>query len=241
MAPTDFCRTIQGRTIREITRRGKYILFDLSGGMTLMIHLRMSGRLNWESNATPRNKHEHVIINLEGTHALRFQDTRKFGRLWLTAEPEKILDVLGPEPLEAGFTVEWLSTMLRAAKRQIKPLLLDQRVLAGLGNIYVDEALWEARIHPQRISRSLTRREVKALHRAIPHVLQKGLLNLGTSLGTGKTNFYLPGNRPGRNADELNVFRRTGQACPRCRRVIRRIVVAQRSSHFCPRCQQRTP
>ena len=241
ISPEDFCKKIKGRAIRQITRRGKYILFDLSGGLTLMIHLRMTGRLNWEFKDKPRNKHEHVILEVGDTHTLRFQDTRKFGRMWLTAAPEKILDRLGPEPLEESFTAERFSTMLQATNRQIKPLLLDQHFLAGLGNIYVDEALWEARIHPQRISRSLTRHEAKALHGAIPHVLHKGLKNLGTSLGTGKGNFYLPGNRPGRNSEALNVFRRTGKACSRCNSMIVRIVVAQRSSHICPDCQQGPP
>ena len=241
MDPGDFCKKIKGRTIRQITRRGKYIVFDLSSGLTLMIHLRMTGRLNWEPTDKPRNKHEHVILNLGEKDSLRFQDTRKFGRIWLTGEPEEILARLGPEPLEESFTIGRFLTMLRATNRQIKPLLLDQRFLAGLGNIYVDEALWESGIHPQRISSSLARHEVKALHRAIPHVLRKGLRNLGTSLGTGKSNFYLPGNRPGRNAEELNVFRRTGMACPRCRNIIVRIVVAQRSSHICPVCQKKQP
>jgi formamidopyrimidine-DNA glycosylase len=153
--------------------------------------------------------------------------------------PEEILDRLGPEPLAESFTVERLAAMLQTTNRQIKPLLLDQRFLAGLGNIYVDEALWESGIHPQRISSSLTFQEVRDLHQAIPLVLHKGLKNLGTSLGTGKSNFYLPGNRPGRNAEELNVFRHTGMACPRCSSTIVRIVVAQRSSHICPDCQRR--
>ena len=239
--PADFCKTIKGRTIRRIGRRGKYILFDLSGGLTLMIHLRMTGRLNWETADGPRNKHEHVILVVGETHSLRFQDTRKFGRIWLTAVPEKILDRLGPEPLEENFSVERFSEMLQTTNRQIKPLLLDQHFLAGLGNIYVDEALWESGIHPQRTSRSLTVHEVRDLHRAIPQVLKKGLRNLGTSLGTGKSNYYLPGSRPGGNAEKLSVFRRTGKACPRCGSTIVRLVVAQRSSHICPDCQKKEP
>jgi len=238
--PADFCKTIKGRTVRRISRRGKYIVFGLSGGLTLMIHLRMSGRLNWEPADKPRSKHEHVILQIGKTHSLRFQDTRKFGRIWLTAAPERILDRLGPEPLAPSFTGKHFSTMLKTTNRQIKPLLLDQHFLAGLGNIYVDEALWEARIHPQRSSGSLTRHEIRALHRAIRQVLRKGLKNLGTSLGTGKTNFYLPGKRPGGNAEALNVFRRTGKACPRCHGIITRIIVAQRSSHICPDCQLRS-
>jgi formamidopyrimidine-DNA glycosylase len=237
MEPTDFCNDIKGQSVRQIKRRGKYIVFGLSGDLTLMIHLRMTGRLNWEPKDKPRNKHEHVILEIGKTHTLRFQDTRKFGRIWLTATPERILNRLGPEPLAASFTEKRFSTMLQTTKRQIKPLLLDQHFIAGLGNIYVDEALWEARIHPQRTSSSLTIREVRALHRAIPQVLHKGLRNQGTSLGTGKSNFYLPGNRPGGNADKLKVFRRTGKACPRCSCIIARIIVAQRSSHVCPHCQ----
>jgi formamidopyrimidine-DNA glycosylase len=194
-SPVDFCKNIQGLTIRRITRRGKYIVLHLSGEMTLLIHLRMTGRLNWVPKDNPRNRHEHVILEVGPAHSLRFQDTRKFGRITMTRAPETILDTLGPEPLEKNFTVEWFTRMLQTRNRQIKPLLLDQRFLAGLGNIYVDEALWEAGIHPQRISRSLTRPEVDALHRAIPHVLKKGLRNLGTSLGKGKVNFFFSGKR----------------------------------------------
>lgn len=236
--PEDFCKKIKGRTIRQITRRGKYIIFHLTGSMNMLIHLRMTGRLNLEPAHSPRNFHEHVVFDIGETATLRFQDTRKFGRIWLTGEPGRILDGLGPEPLEEGFTRGCFARMLQTVRRMIKPLLLDQRFIAGLGNIYVDEALWTAGIHPLRISSSLSLDEIDALHQAIPHVLRLGLQNLGTSLGTGKGNFYLPGDRPGSNADALNVFRRTGRACPRCRGVIVRIVVGQRSTHICPACQK---
>jgi formamidopyrimidine-DNA glycosylase len=237
MTPTVFRRTIVGRTIKGIGRRGKYIVVGLSGGWTLLIHLRMSGRLNLLTARTSRNKHEHVVLQLDANDELRFQDTRKFGRFLLTDTPEKVLDRLGMEPLEADFTLEWLKGMLQSRNRQIKPLLLDQRILAGLGNIYVDEALWKAGVHPQRKSQSLCENEIDNLHKAIPHVLRKGLRNMGTALGTGKANFYFPGNRVGRNAEQLNVFRRTGKSCPRCGEKIERIIVAQRSSHVCFHCQ----
>lgn len=237
LTPDDFCNKISGLIIMGIRRRGKFIVFDLSRGLTLLVHLRMTGRLNWMPADSPRNRHEHVILAVGAAHSLRFQDTRKFGRMQLTRTPETILEPLGPEPLGDGFTSAVFTTLLKSRNRQIKPLLLDQRFLAGLGNIYVDEALWQAGIHPQRNSRSLTRREAGALHRAIPHVLNNGLRNMGTSLGSGQANFYFPGNGAGRNAEALNVFRRTGQACPRCGAVIMRIRVAQRSSHFCPVCQ----
>ena len=177
---------------------------------------------------------------IDEQNELRFQDTRKFGRIFLSGSPQTILGQLGPEPLQKTFTGRRLFAMLQASRRQLKPLLLDQHFMAGLGNIYVDEALWTAGLHPLRISCSLTEKDAAALHRAIRHVLRKGINNLGTSLGRGKGNFYSANNRPGRNADMLNVFRRTGEACPRCGTAIARMIVAQRSSHICPHCQKMT-
>jgi len=237
MVPTDFCRTIRGCRIERVSRRGKYIVMDLSHNLTLLIHLRMTGRLNWADRNDVRNPHEHVVLEVNSHHDLRFQDTRKFGRMVLTTTPETILDTIGPEPLAATFTGKRLARMLGTRKRQIKPLLLDQAFVAGLGNIYVDEALWRAKIHPLRQSDSLSVKEITSLHRAIRQVLTKGLNNRGTSLGGGKGNFHAPGSGPGRNADQLKVFRRTGRACPRCRTTIQRIIVGQRSSHVCLCCQ----
>jgi len=237
MAPARFRRRIKGLTIREISRRGKYIVVRLSQGWTLLIHLRMTGRLNWAARGTRRGKHEHVVLQLGQANDLRFHDTRKFGRLFLTQTPETILAKIGPEPLETSFTRKRLHNMLQGKSRQMKPLLLDQTFIAGLGNIYVDEALWAARIHPLRISSSLAKNEIAALHRAIRLVLRRGLKNMGTSLGTGKGNFYSVAGRKGRNADELKVFRRTGEACPRCKTVIERLNIAQRGTHICPLCQ----
>jgi len=238
MAPAAFCGKIKGRTIQQITRRGKYIVIDLSQGLTLLIHLRMTGHLNWEPRGKARNKHEHVILDVGEKKELRFQDTRKFGRFFLTRNSQAVLGKLGPEPLSDDFTVTRFYKMLHACRRQIKPLLLDQRFIAGLGNIYVDEALWKAGIHPLRISRSLLKKEIAALHRAIPYVLRTGLKNMGTTLGGGAGNFYSVAGRQGRNADQLNVFRRGGQDCPRCGFAIQRILVGQRSSHICPKCQR---
>jgi formamidopyrimidine-DNA glycosylase len=237
MAPATFCKKIKGCTIQKIVRRGKYIVIALSQGVTLLIHLRMTGHLNWVQRGKTRDKHEHVIVELDGNKDLRFHDTRKFGRFFLTMNPQAVLGKLGPEPLAEGFTVALFCEMLRSCKRQIKPLLLDQRFIAGLGNIYVDEALWKARIHPLRISSSLSKKEMAALHRAIPYVLRTGLRNMGTTLGGGAGNFYSVAGRRGRNADELNVFRRDGQACPRCGYAIQRLLVGQRGSHICPACQ----
>jgi formamidopyrimidine-DNA glycosylase len=232
-----FCRRIKGKRISAIRRRGKFIVFDLRDGETLLIHLRMSGRLHLVARDMPREKHEHVILDFIDGNQLRFHDTRKFGRIYLTADVDKILGRLGFEPLTTGFTWKILAQQLRRRQRRLKPLLLDQTFIAGLGNIYVDEALWESKIHPCRLAASLSDSEIRALHRAIPKVLLRGLKNLGTSLGTGKTNFYSIAKHQGRNRDELKVFRRTGRPCRRCRTKIQRLVVGQRSTHVCPRCQ----
>ena len=233
-----FCNRIRGKSVSVIRRRGKFIVFDFNNGENLLIHLRMSGRLHLVSNDLPRQKHEHVILIFADGRQLRFHDTRKFGRLYLTSEAEKILDRLGPEPLAADYTHHIFAKNLSRRKRMLKPLLLDQTFIAGLGNIYVDEALWESKIHPRRIAATLTESEIRALHRAIPRVLKRGLKNLGTSLGTGKTNFYSVAKHQGRNRDELKVFRRTDLPCPRCQTKIQRIIVGQRSTHICPRCQK---
>ena len=176
----------------------------------------MSGRLHLLTQDRPRDKHEHVVISFKDGRQLRFHDTRKFGRLYLTSDSETILGRLGLEPLAAGFTLKNFTRRLNSRKRFLKPLLLDQTFIAGLGNIYTDEALWESRTHPLRNAASLSDSEIRALHCAIPRVLKRGLKNLGTSLGTGEANFYSIARHRGRNRDELMVFRRTGLPCPRC-------------------------
>ncbi len=233
-----FCRRIKGKNFTAIHRRGKYLVFDIDDGNTLLIHLRMSGRIHLVSTNTPRIKHEHVVLSFQDGRQLRFYDPRKFGRFNLMRNPERILDRLGPEPLASEFTAKALTKSLKQRKRILKPLLLDQTFIAGLGNIYSDEALWEAKLHPRRIAATLSIPEIKALHRAVPRVLKRGLINLGTSLGTGKANFYSVANRQGRNRDQLKVFRRTAQPCPRCNTPIERIIVGQRGTHICPKCQK---
>jgi formamidopyrimidine-DNA glycosylase len=235
-----FCRRVKGQKISAIRRRAKYIVFNFTSGNAMLIHLRMSGRLHLATPAAARLKHEHVVLSLDDGRQLRFHDTRKFGRIFLVDDPDKILRTLGPEPLDAGFTAKKLAIRLGARQRRLKPLLLDQTFIAGLGNIYVDEALWEAKLHPCRSASSLSSSEMKLLHRAITRVLRRGLDNLGTSLGTGKTTFYSVARRRGRNGDKLKVFRRQALPCPRCRAPIERIVVGQRSTHICPKCQKKS-
>jgi len=233
----EFCRLIEKKRIAAVGRRGKFLVIDFTGSGHLLIHLRMSGRLHLVSSGAERLPHEHVVFAFEDGSELRFHDTRKFGRIYLMADAERILGRLGPEPLDPMFTPRILFEGLRKRSRRMKPLLLDQGFVAGLGNIYADEALWEAQIHPRRTSDSLSAAEARALHGAIRRVLRRGIKNLGTSLGTGKANFYSVARRSGRNRDELKVFRRTGEPCPRCAAPVRRIIVGQRSTHICPECQ----
>lgn len=238
MTPASFAKALCGRTLTCVSRRGKYIILTLDDGLKLLIHLRMTGKLRYVTAESPPGKHDHVLITLTNGHQLVFNDTRKFGRFRLSREAASGLDHLGPEPLDDAFTVAILQHQLSGKRRKIKPLLLDQSYVAGLGNIYVDEALWKARIHPERCASTLTPTETKRLHQAIRTVLQRGIENCGTTLGTGETNFYSVAGRRGRNADALNVFRRTGLPCPRCSTLIARTVVGQRGTHFCPACQR---
>ncbi len=233
-----FRSRVRGRTICAIRRRGKYIVFDLDGGGCLLLHLRMTGRLHLAGPDMPRLKHEHVVLTLSDSRQLRLHDTRKFARFFLPDDAGEILGRLGPEPLEPGFTAALLERIVHTRKRSLKPLLLDQQVIAGIGNIYADEALWDAGLHPIRTASSLQPGEVRALHRSIRKVLKRGLSARGTSLGNGMVNFYSVARRRGRNRDRLMVFRRTDEPCPKCSTPIRRIIVGQRSTHICPLCQR---
>jgi formamidopyrimidine-DNA glycosylase len=236
--PAAFSRQVTGLRIESIRRRGKFIVFAMTGGRHLLVHLRMSGRLNLERPEMPRTAHQHVILSLSGHRQLRFHDPRKFGRFYLVDDPAVILGRLGPEPLAKAFTAQRLGAGLARRRRLLKPLLLDQSFVAGLGNIYVDEALWDAEIHPLRRSDSLSEAEVRTLHRSIRKVLRRGLRNLGTSLGAGQSNFHSLSDRRGRNKEQLQVFRRTDESCRRCGETIRRIIVGQRATHICPVCQK---
>ena len=236
--PRSFCQRIKNKRIRAILRRGKFIVLHLSDGLHLIIHLRMTGRFDLGVSKLHQQPHVQVVLDLDDDRHLMFHDTRKFGRFYLTKDPDTILGNLGPEPLSSDFTAKVFIGQLRDRKRQLKPLLLDQRFLAGLGNIYVDEALWTSGIHPLRSAHSLNAKEVKSLHRAIRQVLQQAIANSGTSLGQGLGNYAWLNQQRGRNSDVLNVFRRTGQDCRRCGTAIERIVVAQRGTHVCTACQK---
>lgn len=246
-----FLSDLRGRSITEISRRGKLIVISLDDPWTFLVHLRMSGMLAVAPPGSDPGVYDRVVVRLQDSRELRFRDPRKFGRFLLTDKRDRYLERLGPEPLSDGLTVNYLHAALQQRRRRLKPLLLDQAFIAGLGNIYVDEALWEAQLHPLRISNTLDREEVRRLHRAIQLVLKRAITNRGTSLGTGKSNFSLPMNSelPGTrsrsqvhltpiNQNHLTVFQRAGLPCPRCGTTIVRRIVGQRGTHLCPSCQR---
>lgn len=236
--PFFFKKQLAGKKIIALARRGKFIVFTLSGGYFLLVHLRMSGQFSLAKAGQSREKHQHIILRLSDNRELRYRDTRKFGRWQITADPSKILGVLGPEPLAKSFRPADFFSCLKAHRRQLKPFLLDQRVIAGLGNIYADEALWEARLHPRRLSDSLDGRESLDLFKAIRHVLRRGIRNKGTSLGTGIGNYYRLGKKTGRNQNKLRVTRHSGSLCPRCGAALSRLLVGQRATYVCAKCQK---
>jgi formamidopyrimidine-DNA glycosylase len=230
---------LPGYRIQSIGRRGKYIVFTLSSGHLvaasadqryLMIHLKMSGRLDVLSEGTPRGKHVHFVFALDNGYELRFSDARKFGRVYLVSDPAEVTGRLGPEPLEAAFTLKAFRGLIANKSGALKPLLLDQTFVAGIGNIYADEALWRAKLHPLRRAGTLAPDQVAALHRGIRAALKDGLRHQGAAIDW----VYPEGNYQ----DHFRVYGRTGQPCRRCRTAIRRIVVGQRGTHFCPRCQR---
>lgn len=235
---TLFSERIINQKILDITRRGKFLVFKLSKD-TLLVHLRMTGKFFVENITAPVHSHERVRLFLSNKKILRFEDQRKFGKWYLLHDPEEMLNKIGIEPLSNEFTLGALKNLLEKSNRQIKPFLLDQHKIAGLGNIYVDEALWEAKIHPLSLSNTLKTQEIKLLHKAIIMVLKKGIENTGTTLGSNRANYFSVSGRRGSNQDTLKVFRQEGTPCFRCKTIIKKIVVAQRGTHFCPHCQQK--
>lgn len=235
-AADDVAARITGRRIVAIDRRGKYLLFRLDDDSTLMVHLRMTGQLSVVPRDTPRLRFEHLAIELDNGHDLRFADQRKFGRVLhlLPADVERLDRRLGPEPLSDEFTPEVLAAGLARRPGKLKSVLLDQRLIAGLGNIYVDEALFLARLHPERSARSLTQDEVERLHRAIHDVLHGSLERRGTTFSS----FQDANGEAGGYGASLAVYGRGGKGhCPRCGHGLAKLVVGGRGTHYCPNCQ----
>lgn len=263
-APKTFTKEIVGYTIAAISRRGKYLVFSLervtgdNGQQTtaegrqareraaeyksgqplgqdakfLLVHLRMTGQFGFHEPRVKRDKHQHVHLLLDDGRELRFHDFRKFGRWWLVDNPEEVVGKLGPEPLDMS-KKEFL-TRLRARRGHIKPLLLNQTFVAGVGNIYADESLWYAKIHPLREAQSLTDKEASNLYNAIRRVFTK-------AIGVGGTSFDATYKRingqSGEFQEDLRVVGRAGEPCYRCGTPIIKTVVGQRGTHYCPHCQ----
>ncbi|CAG0926861.1 Formamidopyrimidine-DNA glycosylase [Thermoflexales bacterium] len=249
-APKEFARMLRGYTVQAIERRAKYLVFTLhrleaSAGVRkrakrpteastpnsppifLLIHLRMSGKLSVVDRAAPWEKHDRVVFDLDNGQQLRFNDVRKFGKMWTVIDPEEVTGAIGPEPLAATFSLLKFRTLVQSRSGVIKPLLLNQAFLAGVGNIYADESLWRAGIHPLRKVDSLAEAEIAALYRSIRKVLRRAIEDQGTDAGDGVIEGdYAP-----------RVYGREGKLCYRCHQPLRRIVVGQRGTHFCPHCQ----
>jgi formamidopyrimidine-DNA glycosylase len=233
--PTEqFIEDIANQKIIQISRRGKFIVLKLSK-QTLLIHLRMSGKVFIRPTHAPIAKYETIRLELSNNQAFIFEDTRKFGKWYLLTNPAEKLDLLGIEPFSKEFTTQKLQTLLAQSKQSIKPFLLDQKHIAGLGNIYVDEALWEAQAHPQTPANKI--KDIQALHDAIIKVLKQAIQNKGTSINNGQANFKRTNNETGHNKEALKVYQRTNMPCLRCKTKIVKTKVAQRGTHLCPACQ----
>ena len=236
-APRTFARRVAGRRIVALRRRAKFIVFELEAGWLLTLHLRMTGQLHLVRRLPPRDRHDHLRLTLDDGRTLIYHDPRRFGRWRLTMADDALLRRLGPEPLDDTLTAAAFAHRLARHRRQLKPLLLDQTFLAGLGNIYADEALWAARLHPQRLAHTVRPAEARVLWSAIRRLLRSAIRHRGTTLGLGEGNFALPHHERGRYRTRLKAYGQAGAPCPRCGTPLRRLIVGQRGTHICPRCQ----
>lgn len=227
-----FLSRIKHQTVEEVTRRGKFLVLRLTNNV-LLIHLRMSGDIRVELDRPDTvQKHDRVKLTFTDGARLVFNDPRKFGRIWLEEDPQRILGGLGPEPFSDELTPEYFLKMLNRRKRIVKTLLMDQSFIAGLGNIYSDEALHLAHIHPLQQTSGLNPDQSSRLLDSIRLVLLDGIRRNGASIDW----VY----RGGEFQNYFNVYQRTGKPCSTCGEPIQRIVVGQRGTHFCPRCQSMT-
>lgn len=232
-----FAAVLQDETIRKIGRRGKYLLFHFDHWV-MVSHLRMEGRYSVLPQSVPAEKHTHVVFHFTDGSDLRYRDVRQFGTMQLV-RPKDVpvkttVGKLGPEPLSQEFTVLWLQDQLTRRRARLKPLLLDQSFIAGLGNIYVDEALFQARLHPERSASSLSRGEIRRLHAAIQKTIRKAIEAGGASVRS-----YVNGEgEMGMFQLQISVYGRQGEPCPVCGNPIQRIVVAGRGTHICGHCQR---
>ena len=233
----EFCRQLSGRSIVGLRRRGKYLIVDLDDTRVWVTHRRMSGNILYRRPDDPPDDYVRATFSLDDGHELRWTDLRKFGTMWLVEDATMVMESLGPEPLDAEFTPEVLRA--RAGKRglPIKSLLLDQTVVAGIGNLYSDEALHYAKLHPLRPASKLRRADWERLHEGIVRALRMGIDGRGSSLGTTLRDHVNLDGDPGRNQETVRAYGREGEPCYECGTAMRRIKVGGRSSVFCPKCQ----
>jgi formamidopyrimidine-DNA glycosylase len=235
--PAGVARRLKGERVAEVDRRGKYLMLRFESGRVLLVHLRMTGSFRHSGNGKlDDDPYRRALAQLDDGSRLAYRDVRRFGT-WLLLEPDEVEPYLakrlGPEPFDAAFTPRDLAARLARRSVAVKTAVLDQRTVAGVGNIYADEALWRARIHPLREARSLDAGEVRALHRAIRRALELGIARQGSTL----TNYAQPNGQPGRMQHEFKVYGRAGEPCDRCGTPIERIVVGGRGTSYCPMCQ----
>ncbi|PKK83681.1 MAG: DNA-formamidopyrimidine glycosylase [candidate division Zixibacteria bacterium HGW-Zixibacteria-1] len=235
--PRGWLDILRNKTFINIHRRGKNILIDLSDNYTLWVHLKMTGHLYYMSDKTEIDKHDLLIFKLkDNRHHLRFNDYRRFGRVRLfktdQVMSQKGLIELGPEPLE--ISRDDFIQLFKSTRRMIKPAVLDQTFIAGLGNIYADETLYLGRIHPRRLTDSIADTKLTELHGHTVKILKKAINLMGTSVDT----YAGVNGQPGGFQKYLNVYGREGEPCKRCGASIRREKIGSRSAHFCPRCQR---
>ena len=238
--PDEVAAELQGERVASVERRGKYLIVRFETDRVLLIHLRMTGSLRHSSSGFADDSHRRALVRLDDGSDVAYRDVRRFGT-WLLLEPGELeaylATRLGEEPLEAVFTAARLGQLLAKRRAPVKAALLDQRTLAGMGNIYVDEALWRARIHPLRPAESLGRDEVRRLHRAVRRSLEQGIARQGSTL----RDYALPDGGSGAMQHELKVYGRGGEPCDRCGTPIAKIRVAGRGTSFCPACQLAEP
>lgn len=235
-APDEFTREACGCTFRGVSRRGKFVILETEG-IAILVHLRMTGRLVFvKGSEVADERWVRMRFQLKGGDHLDFVDPRKFGRVYGVGDLAEVLGDLGPEPLDSSFTASWLRHAIRSRDRLLKPLLLDQAFLAGLGNIYVDESLHRAGLHPLRRASTLKTRDAERLVESIRMVLLEAIEREGSSFDT----FYrTPEGRPGSYQDQFQVYGRDGKPCRTCGTTIQRIVVGQRGTHVCATCQRK--
>ncbi len=233
-SPADFSTRLLGLKVTALSRRGKYLILSLSNSESLIIHLKLAGSLFVSHDSSDPPQFTKAVIELNDGTRIYFRDPRGFGRMWLVKDCEDIVGYLGPEPFEPVFTPELLARLFSRRRIPIKALLLDQDVIAGIGNMYADEALFAAGIHPLRTANSLSREEIERLYHAIREVLAAGIKNRGASV----QNYFRPDGSKGAAHLEFKVARQKGQPCPRCGTKIERIVVRGRGTYFCPGCQR---